>query len=108
MENLLENAIKFTSDGGSIEVRARTDGDDAVVEVEDTGVGISEEALPEIFGAFQQESEGLAREYEGSGLGLSIVQRLTEAHGGTVEVDSEKGVGTRFTVRLPRTAPDDG
>jgi PAS domain S-box-containing protein len=108
LENLLENAIKFTPNGGTIEVRAHTDGDDAVLEVEDTGVGISEAALPDIFRAFKQESEGMAREYEGSGLGLSIVQRLADAHGGTVEVESEKGVGTRFTVRLPRSTPDDG
>jgi len=108
LENLLENAIKFTPNGGTIEVRAHTDGDDAVLEVEDTGVGISEAALPDIFRAFKQESEGMAREYEGSGLGLSIVQRLADAHGGTVEVESEKGVGTRFTVRLPRSTPNDG
>ncbi|MCS4152397.1 ATP-binding protein, partial [Salinibacter ruber] len=54
------------------------------------------------FDAFKQESEGLGREYEGSGLGLSIVDRLTTMLGGTIEVESEKGAGTRFAVRLPR------
>jgi len=102
-ENLLENAIKFTSSGGQVALRVRSEGDTAVLEVEDTGIGISEEALPDIFDAFKQESEGLDREYEGSGLGLSNVRELTELLGGTVEVDSEKGVGTCFTVRLPRS-----
>jgi signal transduction histidine kinase len=69
--------------------------------VEDTGVGISEEVLPEIFQAFKQESDGLNRAYEGTGLGLSIVQELTDALGGTVEVESKKGQGSQFTVRLP-------
>jgi len=107
LENLLENAIKFTPEGGTVEVRARSDGETAVLEVEDTGVGISEEALPQIFAAFKQESEGLDREYEGSGLGLSIVQELTEALGGTLEVETEKGEGSRFIVRLPRTLERD-
>jgi signal transduction histidine kinase len=107
LENLLENAIKFTPEGGTVEVRARSDGETAVLEVEDTGVGISEEALPQIFEAFKQESEGLDREYEGSGLGLSIVQELTEALGGTLEVETEKGEGSRFIVRLPRTLERD-
>ena len=70
-------------------------------------MGISEEALPQIFEAFKQESEGLDREYEGSGLGLSIVQELTEALGGTLEVETEKGEGSRFIVRLPRTLERD-
>ena len=108
LENLLENAIKFTPEGGSVEVRLHTDGEDAVLEVEDTGVGISEEALPEIFEAFKQESEGLDREYEGSGLGLSIVQEMTEALGGTLTVETEKDEGSRFLVRLPRNDDEDG
>jgi PAS domain S-box-containing protein len=101
-ENLIENAIKFTPAGGQVAVRVRTEGAVAVLEVEDTGIGISEEALPEIFTAFKQESEGLRREYEGSGLGLSIVERLVDRMQGTIEVDSEKGEGSRFVVRLPR------
>jgi len=101
VENLLENAIKFTPEGGTIDLRVRQDHGTAVLEVEDTGVGIGEEALPHIFDAFKQESEGLTREYEGSGLGLANVKELTELMGGTIEVDSEKGEGTRFTVSLP-------
>jgi len=101
VENLLENAVKFTPDGGRIDLRVYEDDGTAVLEVEDTGIGISDEALPDIFDAFKQESEGLTREYEGSGLGLSNVRELTELLGGTIDVDSEKGVGTCFTVRLP-------
>lgn len=102
VENLLENAIKFTPEAGEIEVRVQKDGEEALLEVEDTGIGISDEALPDIFEAFKQESEGLTREYEGSGLGLSNVKELTELLGGTIEVESEKGVGTCFRVRLPQ------
>lgn len=104
-ENLLENAIKFTPEGGRAEVRAWEE--EAVLEVEDTGIGISEEALSEVFKAFKQESEGFGRDYEGSGLGLSIVKKLTEALGGTIDVKTEKREGSCFTVRLPRTGGPD-
>ena len=107
VENLLENAIKFTPEEGRIELRVYWADEAAVLEVEDTGIGISEEALPDIFDAFKQESEGLTREYEGSGLGLSNVRELIELLGGTIAVDSEKGEGTCFTVRLPPDDPAD-
>jgi PAS domain S-box-containing protein len=103
VRNLLENAIKFTPEGGEVQVRVEPEDEEtALLAVEDTGVGIAEEAREDIFDAFKQESEGLGREYEGSGLGLSIVDRLTTVMGGTIEVESEKGAGTRFAVRLPR------
>ncbi len=103
VRNLVENAIKFTPEGGKVQVRVEPEDEETVVlAVEDTGVGIAEEAREDIFDAFKQESEGLGREYEGSGLGLSIVDRLTTMLGGTIEVESEKGTGTRFAVRLPR------
>ena len=103
VRNLVENAIKFTPEGGKVQVRVEPEDEEtALLAVEDTGVGIAEEAREDIFDAFKQESEGLDREYEGSGLGLSIVDRLTTMLGGTIEVESEKGVGTRFAVRLPR------
>jgi PAS domain S-box-containing protein len=104
--NLTENAIKFTPAGGEVTVRVQADGGHATLEVEDTGIGIDEDFLPDIFNAFEQEDGGINREHEGSGLGLAITKRLTEALGGTIDVESEKGKGTYFTVRLPRR--DDG
>lgn len=104
--NLLENALKFTPEGGRVTVRIDQTDEQALLEVEDTGVGIREDQLPEIFQAFRQESEGIRREYEGSGLGLSIVDHLVEEFGGMVEVDTEKGEGTCFTVYLPFTSED--
>ena len=101
VENLLENAVKFTAEGGQVEVRLHREDQTAVLEVEDTGIGIEEEAQADIFDAFEQESKGLGREYEGTGLGLSVVKRLAEAHGGSVGLESEKGEGSCFTVRLP-------
>jgi PAS domain S-box-containing protein len=100
--NLAENAIKFTPAGGTVAVRVHENGEEAVLEVEDSGVGIDEGFLPDIFNAFEQEDSGIDREHEGSGLGLAITKRLTEALGGDIDVESEKGVGTCFTVRLPR------
>lgn len=105
LENLLENAIKFTPEEGTVFVQVRTEDTEAILEVRDTGVGISEDSLPVMFEAFKQESEGKGREYEGSGLGLSIVKRLTEALGGTIKVESEKDEGSCFTVRLPWPGP---
>jgi PAS domain S-box-containing protein len=107
ISNLLDNAIKFTPDGGRVTIRIRPDGADWVMlAVEDTGVGIAEEALPRVFEAFKQESEGLTREYEGAGLGLSIVNKLVKALGGEVEVETEKDEGTCFFVRLPRATEE--
>lgn len=105
VENLLENAIKFTPEGGRVLIRV-VEGEEVVLHVEDTGIGIGESALPHIFEAFKQESEGLDREYEGSGLGLSIVEKLTEALGGEISVESEKGTGTHFAVQLPKRAQE--
>ncbi len=103
--NLLENAIKFTPKGGRIDVRV-THEQNAVLEVEDTGIGMDPEQVPALFKAFKQESAGMDREYEGSGLGLSIVKRLTEEMGGTIEVETQKGEGTCFTLRLPPNPSD--
>lgn len=101
MENLLDNALKFTPEGGTVTVRVETAESDALLVIEDTGVGISEAALPTVFDAFQQESEGLARAYEGSGLGLAIVKELVDLLEGSIEIASTKGEGTSITVRLP-------
>jgi len=101
--NLVENAIKFTPEGGQVNIQVEDTNGTAALEVEDTGIGISEEAVPKVFEAFRQESEGMDREFEGTGLGLSIVQRLTHALDGSIEVEGEKGEGSRFVAHLPRS-----
>ncbi len=110
--NLVSNAIKYTEDGGSIWVRLYGDEDTetpgelapsphAVLEVEDTGMGMDPEHTEGLFEPFRQASEGKAREYEGTGIGLAVTKAVVDQMNGTIQVDTEKGVGSRFTVRLP-------
>jgi signal transduction histidine kinase len=130
--NLLANAVKFTGDGGQVTLRARrvprgqvgkgfdvvtgrcfTLGDSQFedfleLDVSDTGIGISVEGLAQLFQPFSQIDGGLARKFEGTGLGLAMVKQLAELHGGTVAVKSTAGAGSCFTVWLPlRTSPED-
>jgi signal transduction histidine kinase len=101
--NLLGNAVKYTPSGGRIVVSVGTDGADAVLAVEDDGVGIAPEVLPQIFDLFSQAERTLDRAQGGLGIGLTLVHRLVELHGGEVSAESEGvGKGARFTVRLPR------
>ncbi|WP_412060895.1 hybrid sensor histidine kinase/response regulator [Rubrivirga sp. IMCC45206] len=100
VSNLVGNAIKFT-DRGEIVVTVRSRPGRVVVDVRDTGVGVSPAFLPRLFEEFQQESTGLGRSHEGSGLGLAITKRLVEVLDGEIEVQSERGVGSTFTVGLP-------
>lgn len=74
----------------------------AVLEVEDTGIGMEPETVSKLFGAFKQASEGIGRKYGGTGLGLTVTQEVLDQMGGTIEVETEPGVGSRFTVRLQR------
>ncbi len=100
--NLLRNAAKYTDAGGRIDVEARSAGGEAVVLVRDNGMGISPELLPRIFDLFTQGEQGLDRTGAGLGIGLTLVRRLVEMHGGRVEVRSEgEGLGAEFVVRLP-------
>ncbi|MBD0336711.1 MAG: response regulator [Cyanobacteria bacterium Co-bin13] len=100
--NLLTNAIKFTPDGGEVEVTTALVGSDAQVQVRDTGKGIEAKFLPHIFEHFQQADSTTTRESGGLGLGLAIVKHLTEMQGGTVTADSAgAGRGATFTLRLP-------
>ena len=101
LTNLLSNAVKFTGEGGRIDVRLDPQPTHLVLEIEDTGIGIDEGFVDQLFDAFQQESSGDARAFEGSGLGLTITHRLVELMGGAITVATEKGRGTQFTVRLP-------
>ena len=98
--NLLSNALKFTFDGG-ITVRVAGDGADAVVTIADTGIGVSAAELPRLFERFHRIENARARSTEGSGIGLALVRELIGLHGGTITADSQEGVGTTFTVRLP-------
>jgi PAS domain S-box-containing protein len=101
LSNLVSNAIKFTESGG-VTVRLQADGEEATIVVEDTGIGMDAEFLPFIFDEFRQESTGLSRSHQGTGLGLTITRKLVEMIGGTIDVESRKGEGTIFTIRLPK------
>src|SRR5438046_268680 len=104
--NLLTNAAKFTPSGGTVEVSVRAPGDRAEVRVRDTGVGLVPEALDRIFDLFSQEDAPLDRQQGGLGIGLTLVKRLVELHGGTVEARSAgRGCGSEFVVRLPLLPP---
>ena len=106
VSNLVGNAVKYTPPGGRIDVRVLRRGTEAVLEVNDTGVGLSPELAPRIFDLFVQGDQSIDRAAGGLGLGLTLVQRLAEMHGGRVGAESEgPGRGTRFTVTLPAIAP---
>jgi PAS domain S-box-containing protein len=103
VSHLLSNAIRFSHRGGRIELRARAlDEHEFLVEVEDRGTGIQPKDLPHLFTPFRQLNEGLARPHQGAGLGLALARRLVEAQGGTMAVRSLPGVGSTFSVTLPR------
>ncbi len=99
LENLVDNAVKYTDRGGRVDVRLGRERGAIVLEVADTGAGIAPERLPPIFERFYRADP--ARSRGGSGLGLSIVRAIVDAHGGSVDVRSEVGKGTTFTARLP-------
>jgi PAS domain S-box-containing protein len=101
IRNLLSNAIKYTSEGGTVRMRSLRDEGQVVVEVEDTGIGMDPEVAESLFEPFRQASEGFSREYEGTGVGLAVTSEAVEQMGGSIEVETEKGEGTRFTVSLP-------
>lgn len=100
--NLLWNAVKFTPDSGQVQLSTALLGDGSIAfSVTDTGIGISRDDQARLFTPFVQLDSGLARRHEGTGLGLTMVQRLTDMHGGSISVQSEPGRGSRFTVTLP-------
>jgi len=104
--NLLNNAAKYTDEGGQIRLTAQQEGGEVVLRVRDTGVGIAPELLPRIFDLFTQADRTLDRSQGGLGIGLSLVQKLVELHGGTVEAHSVGlGQGSEFIVRLPALSP---
>jgi heavy metal sensor kinase len=99
--NLLDNAVKYSDDGGTVRVETRTEPPNAVVTVRDTGVGIAPEDLARVFERFYRTDSSRSRDSGGVGLGLSLCQWIAEAHGGRIEVASTPGKGTTFTVLLP-------
>jgi two-component system phosphate regulon sensor histidine kinase PhoR len=99
--NLVHNAIKYTPEGGEIDIRVKGEAENIRVDVSDTGIGISKEDLPRIFDRFYRVKSEKTRQIVGTGLGLSIVKHIVEAHLGKIFVESEEGGGSTFTVVLP-------
>jgi two-component system CheB/CheR fusion protein len=105
--NLLNNAAKYTDEGGRIELSLQRKGDEATLRVRDSGVGIAADLLPHIFELFTQAEQSLARSQGGLGIGLALVKRIVEMHGGKVEAHSTVGQGSEFVVRLPVLLTDE-
>ena len=108
--NLLSNAVKFTPQGGSVQVVLAREGQEVVIRVRDSGIGIAPAFLPYVFDRFRQQDASITRRHGGLGLGLAIARQLVELHGGTIAVDSAgestgERAGTTFTLRLPLAAP---
>ena len=101
VDNLVTNAIKFTPNGGTVELAARSEGATAVLEVKDTGAGIPAAEQPDLFKRFFRGTNAIRTAIPGSGLGLAISQVIAEAHGGTIEVESSPGAGSTFRLALP-------
>jgi signal transduction histidine kinase len=99
--NLLDNAIKYTPEGGKIALSVEAEDGMAKVEVADNGIGIQEEAMPHIFKRFFRAPNVRTSDIAGSGLGLAIIQAICTAHGGSVSVANVQPSGCRFTVKLP-------
>jgi PAS domain S-box-containing protein len=108
ISNLLTNAAKYTDEGGSIWLTTERVGGEIVIRIRDTGMGIAEDLLPRVFDLFTQGDRSLARSEGGLGIGLTLVRRLVELHGGTVEATSDgAGRGSEFIVRLPALAEEE-
>src|SRR5690606_27392267 len=99
--NLVENAIKYTPQGGEVSVSARSDTAQVIVEVTDNGIGIAPEELPRICERFYRVDSSRSRDMGGTGLGLSIVKHIAQVHRGTVDVSSTPGRGSTFRIQLP-------
>jgi signal transduction histidine kinase len=103
--NIVHNAVKYTPKGGEIMLRVRAEGDQVVLEVEDSGPGIPKDKLSRVFDRFYRVEEGRSREAGGAGLGLSIAQWSVEIHQGRVTAFSDEGNGCTFRITLPRLTP---
>jgi two-component system, OmpR family, sensor histidine kinase SenX3 len=101
VRNLIDNAIRYSHGGGQVDVRVDSDGNDVLLRVSDTGIGVPSRDISRIFERFYRVDRARSRETGGTGLGLAIVKHVVENHGGKVEVESELGRGTTFLIRLP-------
>jgi two-component system phosphate regulon sensor histidine kinase PhoR len=99
--NLLDNAVKYSNDGGTVQISVTEERDDVKVVVQDHGVGISGKHLPRLFERFYRVDKARSRQLGGTGLGLAIVKHIVQAHGGSVSVESTMGEGSTFTLHLP-------
>lgn len=100
--NLVANAITYTPEHGMIEINVEEKASDVKLIVKDTGIGIAEKDLPRIFERFYRVDKARSRNSGGTGLGLAIVKHLVESHRGVIEVESQEGKGTQFTITLPK------
>jgi two-component system phosphate regulon sensor histidine kinase PhoR len=107
LDNLIDNAIKYTPEGGSVRVTCRQSEEAIVIEVADSGIGIPRDELNRVFERFYRVDKARSRELGGTGLGLSIVKHLVQSINGQIKVTSRLGAGSRFTVQLPRFLPQD-
>jgi PAS domain S-box-containing protein len=105
VDNLVGNALKFTPHGGTVSLSMDVADENFVIQVSDTGIGIPEEELQRIFERFYQVDGSMSRKFGGTGLGLSLVHEIVSAHHGTIDVASQVGTGTTFTIRIPITPP---
>lgn len=105
LRNLVTNAVKFSPDGGQVTVRAHSEGESVVIEVQDEGIGIAPEEVERIFDEFYRTAAARKSGITGTGLGLPIVKSVVERHGGDIAVDSAPGRGSTFRVRLPTSSP---
>jgi signal transduction histidine kinase len=104
--NLTSNALKFTRSGGLVRISARVAGEDLIAEVADTGIGIAADRRERLFGMFERVHDEAATKVAGTGLGLALTKRLVELHRGSIECESEEGVGTTFRLRLPNVSTE--
>jgi len=105
IRNLIDNAVRYSREGGSVSIEVRSDGDEVLLRVRDTGIGIPSRDIPRIFERFYRVDRARSRETGGTGLGLAIVKHIVENHRGRVEVESELGSGSTFLVSLPAAEP---
>jgi len=101
LNNLLSNAVKYNNEGGEVHFNIKKKGNNLVFKIEDTGIGITEENLSNLFKEFSRIKTEQTRDITGSGLGLSIAKKMVDLNNGEIQVDSTPGIGTTFTVLLP-------